>query len=146
MEFDANIPIYRQIGDFVCDSIIQGTLSEGEKIPSVREMAMRAEVNPNTVMRTYADLQDQGIIFNKRGIGYFVAEDAPRVTRRLKREEFIETELPALFRKMDILEMTPADLQPHYEHYLAERDNDGSRKSEIVRSGSDGGSGKEEKQ
>jgi GntR family transcriptional regulator len=145
MEFDANIPIYRQIGDFVCDSIIQGTLSEGEKIPSVREMAMRAEVNPNTVMRTYADLQEQGIIFNKRGIGYFVAEDAPRVTRWLKREEFVEHELPTIFRKMDILEMTLTDLQPHYDQYLAERDNNGSKESEMIRSTSGEEPAKEEK-
>ena len=69
MEFKEKQAIYLQIGEHISETILRKQWEEGEKIPSVREMAMSIEVNPNTVMRTYSYLQDRGIIFNKRGIG-----------------------------------------------------------------------------
>ena len=75
------------------------------------------EVNPNTVMRTYAYLQELGIINNRRGIGYFAAEDAQERTRELKKRAFLEEELPRLFRSLDILGLSWKDLQDAYERH-----------------------------
>jgi DNA-binding transcriptional regulator YhcF (GntR family) len=115
MEFKEKQAIYLQIGDYICENILRRKWREGEKIPSIREMAVSIEVNPNTVMRTYNYLQDMGIIFNKRGIGYFVDLHAHRKTQDLKRESFINHELPALFKTMDLLGMTFDDLRELYD-------------------------------
>lgn len=109
--------IYRQIGDRICETIIRQEWRAGEKIPSVRDMAVESEVNPNTVMRTYSYLQDQGIIFNKRGIGYFVAEDAAAIARKIKRAEFVDHDLPQIFNLMDLLDMHLTDLELYYDKY-----------------------------
>jgi DNA-binding transcriptional regulator YhcF (GntR family) len=81
-------------------------------------MSVRIEVNPNTVMRTYSYLQDMGIIFNKRGIGHFVAENAYYKTLELKRNNFIKRELPHVFRTMDLLNMDFDDLKNLYRKEL----------------------------
>ena len=103
MEFKKNQAIYLQIADLICEHIITLKWPVGEKIHSVREMAANIEVNPNTVMRTYSHLQDEGIIQNKRGIGYFVSEGAPENILALHRKEFVEEELPMVFKKMRLL-------------------------------------------
>ena len=76
MEFRQNRPIYLQIADLIADDILNGKWQPGARIPSVRELSVSVEVNPNTAMRAYAYLQDQGIIVNRRGIGYFAAQGA----------------------------------------------------------------------
>ena len=115
MEFRQNQAIYLQIADHVSERILSGTWTEGERIPSIREMSEEIEVNPNTVMRSYGYLQDLGIIYNQRGIGYFVAEDAHRKTLELKKKNFIRRELPHLFRTMDLLDLTCEDLRALHE-------------------------------
>jgi GntR family transcriptional regulator len=111
MEFRQNQAIYLQIADHISERILAGTWAEGERIPSIREMSEDIVVNPNTVMRSYAYLQDLGIIYNQRGIGYFVAEDAYRKTLELKKKNFIRRELPRIFRTMDLLDLTWEDLR-----------------------------------
>jgi len=111
MEFRQNQAIYLQIADHVTERILSGTWPEGERIPSIREMSEDIVVNPNTVMRSYAYLQDLGIIYNQRGIGYFVAEDAYSKTLELKKRNFIRRELPRIFRTMDLLHLTCEDLR-----------------------------------
>lgn len=103
-----------QIADYICENILTESWTAGEKIHSVREMAATIEVNPNTVARTYSYLQDQGIIFNKRGIGYFVSDDAMTKTRALKKQDFIQDFLPEVFRNMEVLGMSFADLEAYY--------------------------------
>ena len=73
MEFDQHKPIYLQIADAICERILTGQWPEGDRIPSVRECGVSLEVNPNTVARSYDELSTEGIIHNKRGIGYFVS-------------------------------------------------------------------------
>ena len=106
--------IYLQIGDYICDNILRCRWRGGDRIPSIRELAVDVQVNPNTVTRTYAYLQDRGIIYNRRGIGYFVAERAYRQARDLKRRSFVDRDLPQLFNTMDLLGLKLSDLQPHY--------------------------------
>lgn len=97
MEFDVNKPIYIQIADNLCERILSGEFKPGSRIPSVREWGATIGVNPNTVARSYEILTDRQVIFNQRGIGFFVANDAIDVIRARERRKFIEEELP-LFR------------------------------------------------
>jgi len=114
MEFRERQAIYLQIGDHICENILRGTWKEGYRIPSIREMSVSIEVNPNTVMRTYSYLQDMGIIFNKRGIGYFVADRAYENTLDLKKKNFINRDLPYVFKTLDLLNLTLDDLEELY--------------------------------
>jgi len=115
MNFTKNQTIYMQIADHVSEQILRGELQAGDKIPSVRELAATIEVNPNTVMRTFTYLQDQAIIFNKRGIGYFVSDDAFKITQNMKKEIFIQQYLPDFFKMMDLLKMDFKDLEKIYK-------------------------------
>jgi DNA-binding transcriptional regulator YhcF (GntR family) len=92
-----------------------GRWNSGDRLPSVRELAVSIEVNPNTVMRTYNYLQEKGIIYNKRGIGYFISGDGYEKTKALRKEDFINHELPRLFREMQLLNLTMKDLNEFYE-------------------------------
>lgn len=114
MEFNENQAIYLQIADFFCENILQKKWLPDEKIPSIRDIAVQVEVNPNTAMRTFNYLQDKGIIFNKRGIGYFVAVDGFEKTLELKRKEFIQQELPQVFRKMELVKLSFEELHRLY--------------------------------
>lgn len=115
MDFEKKQAIYLQIGDHICENILTGRWNEGERLPSTREMAVSMEVNPNTVMRTYTYLQDKGIIYNKRGIGYFVADSARENVLDIKRTDFIHTVLPSLFKTMDLLKIKFRDLEKYYD-------------------------------
>ncbi len=103
MDFHGEKPIYLQIADVFCDSILSGTLKADERIPSVREYGAEIGVNPNTVMRVYEKLTAEGIIYNKRGIGYFVSAEAREKILETQRQEFLEIEVPAILRKMELL-------------------------------------------
>ncbi|MFW5728622.1 MAG: GntR family transcriptional regulator [bacterium] len=124
MQFSGSQSIYLQISDYICENILQKTWEEGDRIPSIREMAVSVEVNPNTVLRSYAHLQDQGIIENRRGIGYFVSDGGYEETRRMKTTEFVEQELPRIFRIMQLIDMSIEDLIREYERYLKEHENE----------------------
>ena len=122
MEFRDDRAIYLQIADLFCENILTGKWNAGDRIPSVREMAVNIEVNPNTVMRTFNYLQEKEIIFNKRGIGYFVAEDGFQKTKSLRKEDFIDNELPRLFKEMDLLNLNMEDLKILHQKYLLSQD------------------------
>ena len=128
MEFKDTQSIYLQIADIFCENILRRKWDSGDRIPSVREMAVNIEVNPNTVMRTYNYLQDKGIIFNKRGIGYFVSEDGFEKTRIHRKENFINQELPRFFKEMDLLNLTIEDVSTYYKQYLERNNNESNDK------------------
>ena len=117
MQFRESQAIYLQIADFVCEKILLKEWPPGDRIPSVRELAVQLEVNPNTVMRTYEFLQQQEIIFNQRGIGFFVAAAAIKNAARYRREAFIGKDLPQVFRNMFLLDMDLEELRAGYEKY-----------------------------
>lgn len=105
MNFLSNKAIYEQMADRLADEIVAGKYPPGGRIPSVREYAGLLQVNTNTAVKSYELLAREGIIFNKRGMGYFVAEEARhRITERRK-DEFISTMLPELFRQMRLLDI-----------------------------------------
>ena len=117
MEFKDNQAIYLQIADNFLENILQKKWSQGDKIPSIRDIAVEYEVNPNTTMRTFNYLQDKGIIFNKRGIGYYVAEDGFHKTLELKKDQFITEDLPAFFKTMRLLGISVEDLKKYYSEF-----------------------------
>jgi len=118
MEFKETQAIYLQIGDYICENILTGKWSPGERILSIRELGVFLEVNPNTVMRSYEFLQNQGIIYNKRGIGYYISEDAPEKIKAYRKSLFMEHELPQFFKNLMLLGMNINDIMPHYHHYI----------------------------
>lgn len=107
MEFDSNKPIFLQICDSICEKILSGELDEGARILSVREFGADIGVNPNTVMRSYEKLTNDKIIFNRRGIGYFICDGAKDIVMEKMRNEFMENELPAILKKMRLLGISP---------------------------------------
>ncbi|KMJ58297.1 transcriptional regulator [Bacillus sp. LL01] len=74
-KYDADKPIYIQIIDRISKEIVRGVLKPGDKLPSVREMAIQSGVNPNTIQRTYSEMERMEIVETKRGQGTFVTED-----------------------------------------------------------------------
>lgn len=117
MEFNQTQAIYLQIGDYICEQILLERWNESDRILSVRELGVALQVNPNTVMRTYDFLQNNEIIFNKRGVGYFVANQAKEKIIAYRRELFLEKELPVFFKNMNLLGMKIEDLKVKFEEY-----------------------------
>ncbi len=112
-----NKAIYLQIVDKICDDVLLGTYGQGERLPSVREFAASIHVNANTVMRSYEHLSSLGIIYNKRGIGFFVADDACRTITEMRRTSFLENEIPEVFHQLRLLDVTPDALRDMYISY-----------------------------
>lgn len=112
-----NKAIYLQIADKLSEDVLMGSISPGDRIPSVREYAASLEVNANTVMRSYEYLERQGIIFNRRGIGFFIADDARKVIIESKRDTFFNGEMQYFFRQLMLLDLTPDDVKSMYETY-----------------------------
>lgn len=119
MEFDQHKPIYLQIADAICERILTGVWPEGERIPSVRECGIALEVNPNTVARSYDELSTEGVIHNKRGIGYFVSPGAKGIIRDKQRNGFITGDLKEVFRKMEILGISIDEVTSLYRQYIS---------------------------
>lgn len=103
MNFNNTQTIWMQIVDRVFEQVLTGVLKPGDKAKSVREMAVAFEVNPNTVMRSYEYLQNNEIFLNKRGIGFFVAEDAMEKIKVLRKKQFMEDEVPVFLKNMKLL-------------------------------------------
>ena len=117
MKFKESKSIYLQIADRICDEILQGKYKEEERIPSVREYAATVEVNANTVVRSFDYLQGQDIIYNKRGLGYFVALEGRERILELRKEVFLKEELPEFFRQLKTLDISIKEIEKMYEEY-----------------------------
>lgn len=110
IDFKSTKGIFQQIADNLCNQILEGKLPPGERVPSVRDLAGEYEVNRNTLLRTYAILEDAGVITNKRGIGFFVSENAIELIRENEKKEFFNTYLPDFMQKVQLLKLTEADM------------------------------------
>lgn len=118
MDFNKNQPIYLQIAEYINENILLQKWKEGERILSVREMSMKLQVNPNTIMRTYAHLQNEDILFIQRGIGYFISEGSTDIIKLNKKNTFVEIDLPEVFKTGNMLGVTPDELSEYYIKYL----------------------------
>ena len=106
MEFNAHKPIYLQICSQLYEQILRGELKADDRILSVRDYGIQLGVNPNTIMRSYETMTAAGIIYNKRGIGYFISAEAKDLVLKQMKEEFINEELPQVVKKMKLLGIT----------------------------------------
>lgn len=116
MNFKESKPIYLQIADRIMDEILQEIYPEDGRIPSVREYAATVEVNANTVARSFDYLQSREIIYNRRGIGYFVSAQARATIKEMRKREFIDGDLPELFRKMSLLGISIDEIIENYKN------------------------------
>ena len=118
MEFKETPSIYIQIAEYVCEQILLKKWTLGDRIISIRDLAVSMEVNPNTVQRAYDFLQQRGIITNKRGIGYFIEDDAMERILRFRREQFIENELPVFMRNIYLLNIDFKEIKTLFEQFV----------------------------
>lgn len=115
MEFKDTKPIYLQITDIICNEILSGAHPEGERLPSVRDYAVQMEVNVNTVVRSFDWLSQQEIIFQKRGLGFFVSQGACNIILGVRKNEFFHQQLPELFAAMQTLGITMDEVVKRFE-------------------------------
>ena len=118
MEFKENPAIYIQIAEYVCEQILLKKWKLGEKIISIRDLAVNMEVNPNTVQRAYDFLQQRDIITNKRGVGYFIEDDAMDRILSFRREQFIENELPVFMRNIYLLKIDFKEIKTMFDQFV----------------------------
>jgi GntR family transcriptional regulator len=111
MDFKSTKGIYLQIVDNLCRQILEGQLQAGDRVVSVRDLASEFEVNHNTVMRAYTNLQESGIFDNKRGIGFFVSEKALELIQATEKANFFSQDLPDFLLKVKLLKLNSADLK-----------------------------------
>lgn len=124
MNFKESKAIYLQIADRICDEILLGQYDEDGRIPSVREYAAVVEVNANTAMRSYDYLQSQGIIYNKRGIGYFVSPGACGLILSLRRDYFLKEEADYFFKQLYTLGIAPDELTAMYQDFIKNKNKE----------------------
>lgn len=104
-EFKQDRAIYLQIAEQICDEILSKKYNTDDRIPSVREQAVQFEVNTNTIVKTYDLLLQWGIIYTRRGLGYFVTTDATEKIKKSMTQKFMKGILPELFHQMQLLDV-----------------------------------------
>ena len=103
-------PIYRQLRDKVVVMILEGTLSDGDALPSVRNVAAEFTLNPLTVLKGYQQLVDEGLVEKRRGRGMFVTDGARSKLLREERQRFLENEWPRVVLMIERLGLDPSEL------------------------------------
>lgn len=130
MEFNENKAIYLQIADGIMDGVLDGTYPPDGRLPSVRECAAKVVVNANTVMRSYDWLQQQAVIYNKRGIGFFVCPEARKRVLEMRRNVFFKDEAEYFFSRLASFGLKPEDVATLYSTYLTKRENGDGNKAD----------------
>ena len=120
MEFREKQSIYLQIAEYVCEQILLNNWLPGNKILSIRDLAIFMEVTPNTIQRTYDFLTQKQIIINKRGVGYFVEYEAIERVLTFRREQFIENELPVIFKNMYLLKLGTQEFKTRFDEFITQ--------------------------
>ena len=110
MIFTNDKPIYIQMADRLCDEILADKYKDDDRIPSVREYAVLLEVNTNTAVKAYDELSRANVIYNKRGLGYFVTPGAKNQILKERKKAFMKERLPELFRQMRLLDIDIKDV------------------------------------
>lgn len=118
MNFRENQAIFIQIAEWVCEQVLLGKWKAGDKITSIRDLAIQMEVNPNTVQRAYDTLQQREIITNKRGLGIYIESDATERIIAFKREQFLENELPVFLRNIYLLKIDLNEIGKQYDKFV----------------------------
>ncbi len=108
--FDSSIPIYLQLKEEIEKSILSGALPENSIVPSIRTLAQQYKINPQTVSNAFSELTDAGIIFKKRGIGFYVSSDAKRILLKIRGKQFRDEEVSELVKKAITLDLNRNEL------------------------------------
>jgi DNA-binding transcriptional regulator YhcF (GntR family) len=124
MEFRDNEAIYLQIANNVCENILLGKWLPEEKIPSVRDLAVEMQVNPNTVIRTYEFLQMKEMIYTKRGLGFFVSPGAVEKIKKFRKERFLQSDLPEFFKNVYLLDIDLDEISERYQKFKSKYSSD----------------------
>lgn len=111
--WDQRQPLYQQLADRLSAQLLDGEPAEGEAMPSVRALASRYLLNPLTVNRALQTLDDEGLLENRRGIGFFVNAGARARLRKAERQRFLNDEWPTLRERLRRVGIGPDDL--HWE-------------------------------
>ncbi|ALF11759.1 MULTISPECIES: GntR family transcriptional regulator [Bacillota] len=119
-EFDTTKPIYMQIMEMINKKIARNEWKAGEKLPSVREMAVKTGVNPNTIQRTYSELERMGIVETRRGQGTFVTENEEAIGRL--REKLKQDIVDDFIRNMAELGFTLDDMIAALKNYKGDKE------------------------
>lgn len=110
LNFSAATPIYIQIGERLCDEIISGNYPEESRVPGVREYSVQLEVNVNTTTKAYDRLAQQNIIYQKRGMGYFVKSGARELILSERKHQFMQHTMPQIKARMQMLGITHEEI------------------------------------
>lgn len=124
--FNSDRAIYLQMADRLCDDILIGTYAEGDRVPSVRDYSVALGVNTNTAVKTYDHLGREGVIFNKRGMGYFVSPGAKGKILEERRATFVKDTVPTLFKDMNLLGISIDELCALHKEFVSEKSTDKS--------------------
>jgi GntR family transcriptional regulator len=114
---DSPVPIYEQIVSQVLFSIASGDLEAGERVPSVRDLALQLVVNPNTVARAYQKLEERGVLVARRGLGMEVTAEATAISRGLRRE-IVQGRIREALREAVSSALSAADIRRLVEEEL----------------------------
>lgn len=117
MDFKNGQPIYIQIAERLCDELLAGTYPTESRIPGVREYSALLEVNVNTIVKTFDHLARQGIIYPKRGMGYFVSTDAQTIILKERKQRFIDEVLPDFFKQLMQLNIPMEEVDRAFSAY-----------------------------
>lgn len=118
MDFRDNQAIYIQIGEYICEKILLKKWKIGERLISIRDLAVELQVNPLTVQRAYDFLQQRDIISNKRGIGYFIETAADEKILKFRKEQFLENELPVFLRTIYLLKIDISEIKTRFDQFV----------------------------
>lgn len=110
MNFTNDKAIYLQMAERMEDEILSGKYADDERIPSVREYAVLLQVNINTAVKAYEQMARDGIVYNKRGLGYFVTPGAKETILKARKEEFLQVSVPQIIRQMELLGISEQEL------------------------------------
>jgi GntR family transcriptional regulator len=123
-EWNDNQPIYRQLRDRVVAMILDGVLQEGDPVPSVRNVAAEYRVNPLTVLKSYQELVDDGLVEKRRGLGMFVNAGARKLLLQGERQKFLAEEWPRIKETIQRLGLTPEELLNGAKRGSAKKENE----------------------
>lgn len=113
MDFSENKPIFKQIVDYCYVQIVGDAWPPDGRMPSIKELSVSMTVNNRTVLKAFEEMQSENVIYQKRGLGYFVSPDAKANIKRVKRKEFFASTLPEFLREMTTAGVTVKELLEH---------------------------------
>lgn len=116
MNFREGQPIYIQIAERLMDEISAGCYKADERVPGVREYSALLQVNVNTTVKAFDVLTMRGVIYNKRGLGSFVAPEAIQIIRTQRKQDFFEKQIPQIAHLLEQLDISVEELVEHLKN------------------------------